>query len=71
MDLQQRGGVVIDNLLDRSNLFPIRESFEKSQLRLNQLNKLIRLGILQLGEKLFYGHLVSFVTVEMRHLRIT
>lgn len=46
---------MVDDLLDCSNLFPVRESFEKSQLRLDQFNKLIGLGILQLSEKLFYG----------------
>lgn len=55
VDRQERSSVVVDDLLDRSNLFPIRESFEKSQLRLDQFNKLIGLGILQLSEKLFYG----------------
>ena len=71
MNLQEWSGVVVDNLLDRCDLFSIRESFEKSQLRLDQLNKPVRLGILQLSEKLFCRDLVSFVNTEIRHLRIT
>lgn len=71
MDLQERSGVVVDNLLDRSDLFPVRKSLENSQLRLDQFNKLIGLGIFQLGEKLFYGELVPFRTSDKRHLRIT
>lgn len=55
---QERGGGVVDDLFDGGNLFSVRDPFQKEQLRLDQLDKPIKIGILELLEKLFC-HMVS------------